>query len=274
MLLKVRLMIPYMVTLTRITQQQYFISRCSMQIAICDDNSEQLEIIHTLVESYAKRYDELSIQTTLYDAPLSFLEAWSKNGCYDILLLDICMPGILGTEVAKEIRARKENTEIIFLTTSSEFAVEAFTLKAAHYIVKPFSQAQFDEAMNRAVEKHKNKKVKNISLKLRSGEARLLDINEIIYVESFSHSQHIHLKTGEQIETRQTLSELLSLLREHAKEQFISPYKGYIVNQKGITSIQPGKVILKSGVQLPLVKRNFKEIKDGYFAFMFDQGAH
>ena len=245
-----------------------------MRIAICDDNSEQLEIIQTAVENYSERHPELSLQTALYNSSLLFIEEWSKNGNYDVLLLDICMPGILGTEVAKEIRQRNENPEIIFLTTSTEFAVEAFSLRAAHYIVKPFAQEQFDEAMDRAIEKHKNKIVKNITLKLRSGEARLVDLNEIMYVESFSHSQNIHLKTGEQIETRQTLSELQALFKEHAKEQFISPYKGYIVNQKSIRSIEPDKVTLKSGLQIPLVKRSFKQIKDQYFAFIFDEREH
>ena len=244
-----------------------------MRVAICDDNSEQLDIIQDAVENYSERYPELSMQTALYDSPLLFLEEWSKNGNYDVLLLDICMPGILGTEVAKEIRQRNENLEIIFLTTSSDFAVEAFTLKAAHYIVKPFSQEQFDEAMDRAIEKHKNKIVKNITLKLRSGEARLVDLNEIMYVESFSHSQNIHLKTGEQIETRQTISELLSLFCEFAKAQFISPYKGYIVNHKSIRSIEPAQITLKSGVQIPMVKRNFKQIKNQYFAFIFNEGG-
>ncbi|PKM71800.1 MAG: DNA-binding response regulator [Firmicutes bacterium HGW-Firmicutes-16] len=245
-----------------------------MRVAICDDNSEQLNIIQAAVENYSERYPELSMQTDLYDSPLLFIEEWNKNGNYDVLLLDICMPGMLGTDIAREIRQRKENPEIIFLTTSADFAIEAFTLKAAHYIVKPFSQEQFDEAMDRAIEKHKNKIVKNITLKLRSGEARLVDLNEIMYVESFSHSQNIHLKTGEQIETRQTLSELLSLFKEHAKEQFISPYKGYIVNQKSIRSIEPDKITLKCGVQIPMVKRNFKQIKDQYFAFIFDEGEH
>jgi len=245
-----------------------------MRIAICDDNAEQLMLIKAAVERYAQRHPALSIESVHFDNPLFFLEAWSKHGGYDILLLDICMPGMLGTEIAKEIRQRNENPEIIFLTTSTEFAVEAFALRATHYIVKPFHQNKFDEAMNRAVEKHHKKRAKTISLKLRSGEARLVDINEIMYVESASHSQHIHLKGREQIESRQTLSELLSLFGEHAKEQFISPYKGYIVNQKSIQSIELDKIILKSGVQVPLVKRNFKQIKDQYFAFVFDERGY
>ena len=56
----------------------------------------------------------------------------------DIVLLDVCMPGILGTEVAQELRKFSSSTEIIFLTTSDEFAMDAFAVKATDYLLKPF----------------------------------------------------------------------------------------------------------------------------------------
>ncbi|MDR3601423.1 MAG: response regulator [Desulfosporosinus sp.] len=54
-----------------------------------------------------------------------------------MLLLNIGMPGIVGTQVAAEVRKRKDKSEVIFLTTSDEFAVDAFALKATHYLAKP-----------------------------------------------------------------------------------------------------------------------------------------
>ena len=94
-----------------------------------------------------------------------------------------------------------------------------------------------------------------------------------MYVESASHSQHVHLKRGEQIESRQTLSELLSLFTQHAKGQFITPYKGYIVNQKSIRSIEPDKLVLTSGAKVPIVRRNFKQLKDQYVSFIFEESG-
>lgn len=108
-----------------------------MKIAICDDKIRQIEIIETSAYAYflAKRI-EFKIDT--FDKAFDFLDAHKKNS-YDLVLLDICMPGMLGTDVAKEIRQKKDNTEVVFLTTSDEFAIDAFTLRAAHYLLKPFT---------------------------------------------------------------------------------------------------------------------------------------
>ncbi len=178
-----------------------------MRIAICDDNRSHLAQVKTSTLHYASAYLNDAVQISEYDNSLVFLEELHNNGGFDIVLLDICMPGILGTEAAREIRQRKDKTEIIFLTVSHEFAVDAFALDAAHYITKPFSQAEFDEAMNRALRAISQKQIKNVLIKTTSG-VRAVDINTIIYVESFRHYLTIHLEDSEEIKTRVGLLEL------------------------------------------------------------------
>lgn len=240
-----------------------------MNIAICDDDLKQLEEIKAAIMDYAKAYSEQNYEIECFHNPLQFLQHYEKCKGYDILLLDICMPGILGTEVAKEIRKKQDKNEIIFLTSSPDYAVEAFALKAAHYIIKPFSSEQFFEAMNRATEKFKKKETKKITLKLRNGVIRTVEQNEIMYVESYLHSKNVYLNNGECIESRQTILELSSILGVTESGQFISPYKGFIVNLKSIRGIEPDKITLKNGYQIPIVKRNFTAIKEKYFSFTF-----
>ncbi len=244
-----------------------------MKVAICDDDINQLAVIKAAMKNYETEHSEHTYEIECFDNPLEFLQRLEKTGGYDILLLDICMPGILGTDIAKEIRRKKEKSEIVFLTTSQDFAVEAFALKAAHYVVKPFTEEQFAEALDRAMEKFISKQNKNIIIKLQNGDLRFIELNEIMYVESFRHSQSIHLKSGESIEARETLAKLSSMFDEASKGQFVCPYKGFIVNQKSIRGIEPDKVILKNGKEIPIVKRNFAAMKQQYFSFMFKRGA-
>ena len=136
-----------------------------MNIAICDDLPAQSELIHTAALDYFSRHKEQEVEFSIYNNSLLFLDSLKSTGGFDILLLDICMPGINGTEVAREIRKRQDKCEIVFLTTSDEFAVDAFALKAAHYLLKPFTQELFDEAMDRALARFKNGEVKKIILK-------------------------------------------------------------------------------------------------------------
>lgn len=240
-----------------------------MRVAICDDDINQLAVIKAAMEQYVIQHAEQTYAIECFDNPLEFLQRSENTGGYDILLLDICMPGILGTDIAKEIRKKKEKIEIIFLTTSKDYAVEAFALKAAHYVVKPFTAEQFAEALDRAVGNIKNKQMKNISIKMKNGDLRFVELSEIMYVESFSHSQTIYLKSGESLEARQSLTKLSSIFDEASKGQFICPYKGFIVNQKNIQGIGSDKIILKNGKEIPIVKRNCAELKQQYFSFMF-----
>ena len=151
-----------------------------LKIAICDDSVQQLQTIRCATQLYFNTHEERGIHVEALSSPFLCLEQMEKNGGYDIVLLDICMPGISGTQIAKEIRRRQDKTEIIFLTTSDEYAVDAFALKAAHYLIKPVSQSQFDEAMDRAMSRLLLEPSKRVVLKAESGELHNLEISDIL----------------------------------------------------------------------------------------------
>ncbi len=244
-----------------------------LRIAICDDSTEQIKLIKTVLLCYLETITEQPYEIQEYNNSFLFVEELSKNAGFDIVLLDICMPGILGTDIARIIRKRKDKTEIIFLTNSDEFAVDAFALKAAHYLMKPFTKKQFDEAMNRAMERFEMLLPKRICLKLEKGNIQTIDINEILFIESFDHAQSVYLKSGEQIETRESLSQLFSELEKLSNGQFIAPYRGYIVNQNAIRSMETDEIVLRNGKTVPIIKRNFREIRKNYFNYMFGEGT-
>ena len=242
-----------------------------LHIAICDDNPDQLAFIFSCAQAYFSARAEHEVHITQFDNSLLFLENLDKCGGCDIALLDICMPGILGTDVAKQIRARRDMTEIIFLTTSDEYAIDAFSLKAAHYLLKPFTIAQFDEAMNRAMARFSNGLVKTVVIKSEGRVIRMVDINDILYIESRGHILTIYTKVGPCTEARHSLSRLEEELHKLSPGQFISPYKGYIVNQKSIRVIEREHILLCSGDCVPIPKRGFREIQNAYFDYMFGQ---
>lgn len=254
--------------------------RCSTQkngseisIAICDDLPEQSELISTAVMNYFAGHNAKTPGICVYNNPLLFLEGLKNTGGFDVLLLDICMPGLNGVAVAREIRNRKEKCEIVFLTTSDEFAVDAFSLKAAHYLLKPFTQAQFDEAMDRAMARFQSGSVRKIVLRPQGGGLQNIEVDEILYIESFGHMLNICLETGSTTESRRSLIRVLEMLEEVSPGQFGSPCKGYLVNQKAVRTIEPKQVILKNGMKIPIARGSFREFQERHFAFMFpDRG--
>lgn len=239
-----------------------------MKIAICDDNSEQIAIIKAAAEKYFCARKSATVEIDTFQNALDFLDSQEKSG-YDLALLDICMPGMLGIDVAKEIRQRRDKTEIVFLTTSDEYAVEAFRVSAAHYLLKPLTQRDFDEAMDRVLQNIGNKHNKTVYLRCPVSVVEAVDKDAIIYIEGAAHKQSVVLADGRVVETVQTMAELLQTLESLSEGQFISPYKGFIVNQTAISMIESGRIVLKSGKCIPIPRGSFRQIKQTYFNYMF-----
>ncbi len=244
-----------------------------LNIAICDDNPEQLAHLNKSCEGYlsAKKITDANI--CQYNNALEFLNAISGIERYDIVLLDIFMPGVTGIQLAREMRRRKLDSAIVFFTTSEDFALEAFSVKASHYIVKPFTQNDFNEALDRAMQHLSTANGAEVALKSRNGEIYSVDVNDILYIENSLHSQIITLKNGKKLEARQSMAELATLLEDVAFGQFISPYKGVIINFKEVRQITPAGVIMRGEKLLPIVKRNFRALREQYFRFMFQSSA-
>lgn len=74
---------------------------------------------------------------------------------YDVVFLDICMPGISGIDLVRELRALKKAPGIVFVTAYEEYAVEAFTVGAVDYLVKPISEERLMEVVARLKERLK-----------------------------------------------------------------------------------------------------------------------
>ena len=111
-----------------------------MKIAICDDDKNELFHILSLLADY-----QIQKNTDFSYKPFESSMELATNAVeerYDIYLLDVVMPGLNGMELAKEIRSYDKAADIIFLTTSPEFAVESYTVKASNYLIKPIQKDQ------------------------------------------------------------------------------------------------------------------------------------
>lgn len=239
-----------------------------IRVAICDDELSQLEEIQRATEKYFSKKNE-SVDYSTFDNAFMLLEEMEKKGGFDIVLMDICMPGILGTDAAAEIRKRREKTEIIFLTTSKDFAIEAFSLQATHYLVKPFEQSEFDEAMERAMLGYNKKRSSKVVLKLIGGGMRVISVEDIVYIESIAHVQNVYLNTGACIQVRHSLMQLLKIFEDIVPGQFVSPYRGYVVNQKEICTIKASCIEMCNGKEIPLVKHEYRQFQKCYFNYIF-----
>lgn len=184
-----------------------------------------------------------------------------KEKTYDIALLDICMPGSLGTDIAREMLAKASGTNIIFLTTSDEYAVEAFAINATHYLLKPFTQEQFDAALERAVAKMPKEIL--LSLTCVDGIYRVR-ISEIIFIESQGHYLLFHLSSGKTLKQRGKMTEMYEKLKKYP--EFIRIGASYIANLIFVRKVSASIIELSNG-KIPIPRRSSMEVQRAYMDF-------
>lgn len=157
----------------------------------------------------------------------------------EIVLADINMPGMNGVEAVKICKERFPGLQVIFTTGHDEFAVEAFNISAADYIVKPIERTRLFMALEKAkklVQLYRNadqKKNRN-KLAIKSNNTFLyLSVDEILYIEKGGRKTILHTANS-QFETSESLQELEGKLPAH----FYKTHRSYLVNLKKIIKIE------------------------------------
>ena len=117
-----------------------------MKIAVCDDDIAELNNICEILNNYfeEKKYD---IYISKFGSSVELASIIQKE-IFDIYILDIVMPVLSGMNLATEIRSFDKASDIIFLTSSPEFAVESYCVKATDYILKPVDKNRLLNSIN------------------------------------------------------------------------------------------------------------------------------
>lgn len=238
------------------------------QIALCDDIASELEKVETLLEKYKEINSMLRYKLNRFeDAQLLIDKIIDKNYLPDLLLMDIVMKEKTGLEAVREMREEGYDIPVIFLTTSTEYALEAYQVDALQYLVKPLDKKRFFHAMDIAFEVIKKVEKNFIVIKTSNG-LRQIHPDQIIYCETQKNYQILHLE-GEQIRVRMTSGELYEILG--AFPQFLKCGSSYVLNLNHIISMNREEIHVDNGDKIYLPRNRVTEFKKKYFAFYFDK---
>lgn len=232
-----------------------------MRVVICDDIQKDRKIIRTALDAYAAAHPEYRVEIDEYGAAADVLHKM-KEEAYDIALMDICMPGVSGMDAAEEMFAKNPEISIIFLTTSDEYAVEAFAMNATHYLLKPFTQEQFNAALDRAIKKTEDQVL--LSLDCVNGVYRVR-INEIVSIESQNHYLLVVLSSGETLRLRMRLSQMFEEIQKYP--EFVKVGASYAINFDFVRSISGNSIEMQGGAKIPVPRRSVEKVQRAYMEY-------
>lgn len=237
-----------------------------IKIAICDDCPEELEMLSCLLERY-RHQKQPTLQVQTFQNGFSLLSAIDNGESFDAVILDILMPGENGMNIAREIRKDDNEIKIIFLTSSPEYAVESYEIKADNYLLKPLSEEKLFSVMDNCLE-HIGQ-TKTSGFLIHSGTNRYTRIlySNLMYGEAMRKSVNLHLADHTIISSVMTFTELTGLL--DTNPDFLKPHRSYIVNMNYIENITKTEIILMNGDRIPIPKNHFSEVSKIFLNFAF-----
>lgn len=236
-----------------------------LRVGICDDRQTDIDIVRTLVARFSDSYPEHPLDICAYASAYDLLDEVERTGGCDIYLLDILMPQMSGIELAHSLRKRKERAQILFLTSSREYGIEAIGVKAAGYLLKPIQEAPFNEAMHDCIRELKPDHYPSLLVKTKQGLVRV-QLAELISIESFNHICELTLSNGTKLKASARLSDLYEQLQENAG--FIFPHRTYIVNMEYIRGISGTEILMTDGRRLPISRKSYIDIKTAYLDYI------
>jgi DNA-binding LytR/AlgR family response regulator len=230
---------------------------------MCDDDAQELMRISSILDAY-RQENKVSLTYNNFQNATELLFTMN-SGDFDVLLLDIMMPGISGMQAAYEIRMFDKAVKIIFLTSSPEFALESYAVKAYDYVLKPASKNKLFNLLD-ALFAEEQQLLEGFAIKAKSGMVRILYSN-LAFVEVVSKRVSFHLTNGSVREVSASLSAFEEKLL--SRPEFVKVHRAYIVNLWQINELKAKELITLTGKTVPISRLLYGKVREAYMEHLF-----
>ena len=237
-----------------------------IRIAICDDE-EKAVALHEQFVKVSLQACSIGYEITTYTQSRNLLYDITDDGFfYDLILLDIEMPGISGMEIPQQIKAFLPNVRIIFVTSHTEYAIDAFELSIFRYVPKNNLAVKLTSAVTDAAKLIELETGQKYTIQTAKRMEKI-PYKDIYYIQRDGKNASIVSSAGAS-KVRKSLQQVFD---ELDTPEFIFIDRGYIVNIIQIMKISDGMAVLKNGEQLPISRSHLQEVKRQINQFW---GAH
>lgn len=217
------------------------------QVAVCDDENVLLEELGKMCSEILQ---EMGVrhQISMFSSVNGLREAMKAGERFDLLCLDILMPGKNGMEFAYEFRQQDDETSILFITSSTDFLLEGYGVRPVQYLLKPVRREDLKRVL--ADDIRLNHTPGTVAMTVGK-KTVILPLSKIYYAESRSHGCVFVLEDQEQFFWL-PLTQAEKML---PPEQFSRCHGSYLINLAKVVQMTPQEVELTGGIHIPISRR-------------------
>ena len=242
-----------------------------LRIAICDDEAQYVQQIKNFLQEYLHVHPELSGQIHSFSLGRELLYQAEENGGFDLYLLDIIMPGLNGIQTGRQLRQLGDGGEIVYLTTSPDYAVDSYSVRAFFYLLKPLEKRRLFEVLDAAVKKLSDRRSKAVLIATREGPRRLL-LDQILYVERVGRSLRYFCSGGAVDSMSLRLPFHAAVEPLLADPRFCQCGSSFAFNLQHVTGVSGQEVLLDSGGAAAIPRASVAPFKHAWGRFWLEEG--
>ncbi|MDR2593178.1 MAG: LytTR family DNA-binding domain-containing protein [Fibromonadaceae bacterium] len=231
-----------------------------MNILICDDMEEDANRLATLIAESG-----FDVQTMVFTCPFASLDYFRSGGGIDACFLDIIMPKMNGIKLAEKLRENNFANDIVFLTTSNDFASQSYQVQAFDYLLKPLTCEKVNNVIDKLKKSRENADKAGLSVTTTQGVAMFIHFRDISHAEVIKHNVYIKLLDKSIIKIYTSFSKITEQLLLDSR--FAKCHCSYIVNLGEIKAMAYNEIIMKNGSKIPISK-GYWQIKDKILKWM------
>jgi len=237
-----------------------------MHIAVCDDEQYQLDFTVKLLEEYREKALP-SLRWTTFLTGGALLTAMEQGQYFDAILLDIFMLDLNGMEVARYIRSVNSTVHLLFITSSTDFAVESYRVKASDYLVKPLTAASLYASLDKLVDQLALPDEQGLVVRDNDGGLSKVLFSRLVCIEAMGHSTVLYRSNGSSVQVPQAFSNLADKLSQ--RQEFIQVHRSYMINLRYVHRITKNEVFLLNGTSLPLSRSHQPTVAQRFMDYAF-----
>ncbi len=239
-----------------------------LKIIACDDDVAFLDRLHRMIDRWSTETGT-AVDVALVTRGEDLLARHAASRA-DIILLDMIMPLVNGMDTARELRQADTAVRLVFLTSSPEFALESYEVRAFDYLLKPVTYERLAQLLDE-LSSMRPPATDELVIKTSFGY-HALRLSDIEYAEARNKHVVFHLRDGRDIEALESFRSVEDRLEQNAT--FFKCHRSYQVNLRNIDHFDRTDIVMRSGACIPLSRSCKQGFQDAYFAARFEGGRH